>query len=255
MELNDLKEKSSKGEKIVALTCYDFTFASLIDKCGVDITLVGDSLGMVIKGYDTTLSVTIEEMIYHTRCVASGIKNSIVMADLPFSTYQESPEKAYSNASKLLEAGAKIIKLEGNAWIKKTINFLSSRDIPVCSHIGMLPQSLHKIGGYKVQGDSPEEASRLLKLSLELEREGADVLVLELVTKSLAKEITTSVKIPTIGIGSGPSTNGQVLVLYDILGLDSKVKPRFVKNFMRGNDSIKKCIEAYALSVRSGIYP
>ncbi len=237
------------------LACYDASFASLLDESGLDIILVGDSLGMVIKGHKTTLTVKMQEMIYHTRCVSSGVENSLIMTDMPFSSYQQSQQKAYANAAKLIEAGAHLVKLEGNGWITETVEFLANRDIPICCHIGLLPQSIHKHGGYKLQGVAVDEARRLKQLSKDLEQSGAECLVLELVSKNVAKQIRDSISIPAIGIGSGPYLDGQVLVLYDILGIKTSQKPKFAKDFLQTSGSIKNCIEKFINSVKDGSFP
>ncbi len=255
MKICDLKYRKKNRDAITMLSCYDSTFANLLDESGLDVILVGDSLGMVIKGHETTLTVKMQEMTYHTKCVSTGVKNSLIMTDMPFSSYQQSPQKAYSNASKLIEAGAHLVKLEGNNWINETVEFLANRDIPVCCHIGLLPQSIHKHGGYKLQGVEVEEAKKLLQLSKDLERSGAECLVLELVSKNLAKQITDSISIPTIGIESGPYLDGQVLVLYDILGLKTIKKPKSAKNFLQTSGSIKNCVQSFISAVKDGSFP
>jgi 3-methyl-2-oxobutanoate hydroxymethyltransferase len=250
-----LREMRANGEPIAMLTCYDASFAGLLDSQGVDCILVGDSLGMVIQGRDDTLPVTADDMAYHTRCVARGLSAAWLIADLPFGAYQASPEQAFANAVALMQAGAKMVKLEGGTWLAPTVAFLVERGIPVCAHLGLTPQSVHALGGYRVQGRSDEDAERLLADARALDAAGAAMLVLELVPSTLAERVTRAVGMPTIGIGAGNGTSGQVLVLHDMLDVYPGRKPRFVRNFMQGQPSIAAAIAAYVAAVRDRSFP
>jgi 3-methyl-2-oxobutanoate hydroxymethyltransferase len=250
-----LREMRANGEPIAMLTCYDASFAGLLDSQGVDCILVGDSLGMVIQGRDDTLPVTVDDMAYHTRCVARGLSAAWLIADLPFGAYQASPEQAFANAVALMQAGAKMVKLEGGTWLAPTVAFLVERGIPVCAHLGLTPQSVHALGGYRVQGRSDEDAERLLADARALDAAGAAMLVLELVPSTLAERVTRAVGMPTIGIGAGNGTSGQVLVLHDMLDVYPGRKPRFVRNFMQGQPSIAAAIAAYVAAVRDRSFP
>lgn len=254
VNVNTLKKMKQSGDKITWLTAYDYSFASLLDQSGVDVILVGDSLGMVIQGHDTPIPVTIEDSIYHTQCVARGTKNAMIVGDLPFGSYQLSKEQAYENSVYLMQAGAHVIKLEGGELQAETIQFLSDRGIAVCAHIGLTPQSVHKLGGFKVQGRG-DAAEQLLEDALGVEEAGAFAVVLEAMPQSLAKRITEKLSIPTIGIGAGADCDGQVLVLQDMLGIYPKKSPKFCKNFMHGSDSIAMAVERYVSDVRSGAFP
>ncbi len=240
---------------IAALTCYDASFAALLEGAGVDILLVGDSLGMVIQGKQTTLSVSMEDMAYHTKCVAQSSKSSFIVADMPFGSYQENAQKAFSHAAMLLSAGAHMVKIEGGLAMFDTVRFLSERGIPVCAHIGLMPQSVHRLGGYRVQGRTEEEAKRLLGEAAALEQAGAAMLLLEAIPGELAGEITESISIPTIGIGAGSACSGQVLVLYDLLGIYPGKQAKFVKNFMAGASDIGDAVRRYVLEVKGGTFP
>jgi 3-methyl-2-oxobutanoate hydroxymethyltransferase len=246
--------KRARGERIAMLTAYDATFARLCDVAGVDCVLIGDSLGMVIQGNDTTLPVTMEQVEYHTRCVAAGVTRSLILADLPFGTYQASRELAYANAARLLAAGAQMVKMEGGAWLADTLSFLVERGIPVCAHLGLTPQSVYQLGGYKVQGRGDEAAAELADDARLLQQAGASMLVLELVPAGLAAEVTASLSIPTIGIGAGAACSGQVLVLHDMLGI-SAGKRRFVRDFTAGGVGIGAALSAYVEAVRNGSFP
>ncbi|MGB2817468.1 MAG: 3-methyl-2-oxobutanoate hydroxymethyltransferase [Burkholderiaceae bacterium] len=250
-----LREMRAKGEPIAMLTCYDASFAGLLDRCGVDCILVGDSLGMVIQGGGDTLAVTVDEMAYHTRCVARGLSAAWLIADLPFGAYQAGPEQAFASAVALMQAGAKMVKLEGGAWLAPTVAFLVERGIPVCGHLGLTPQSVHALGGYRVQGRSDDEADRLLADARALDAAGAAMLVLELVPSALAERVTQAVGMPTIGIGAGGATSGQVLVLHDMLDVYPGRKPRFVRNFMLGQASIDAAVGAYVAAVKDRSFP
>jgi 3-methyl-2-oxobutanoate hydroxymethyltransferase len=242
------------GEKIAMLTCYDASFAALLDRAGVDALLIGDSLGMVIGGHASTLPVTLDEMIYHTRCVAAGARQALVVADMSFGSYQATREEAYANAARLMAAGAQMVKLEGGAWLAPTVEFLVARGIPVCGHLGLQPQSVHRVGGYKAQGKTEASARVLREDAQALAAAGIDLLVLEMVPAALAAEITAQRAVPTIGIGAGAGCNGQVLVLYDMLGIYPK-PARFVRNFMTGSETIEAAIAAYVAAVKDGSFP
>lgn len=249
-----LKNMKSAGEKITWLTAYDYSFANLLDRSGVDAILVGDSLGMVMQGHETPVPVTIEDSIYHTQCVARGSVNTMIVGDLPFGSYQLSKEQAYENAVKLMQAGAHTIKLEGGELQVETIKFLAERGIAVCAHIGLTPQSVHQLGGFKIQGRG-SAAKQLLEDAIGVEQAGAFAVVLEAIPQSLAADISERLSIPTIGIGAGPSCDGQVLVLQDMLGIYPKKSPKFSKNYMTGADTIKAAIENYVNEVKSGEFP
>ena len=242
------------GEKITMLTCYDASFASLMDRCGVEILLIGDSLGMVCNGHQSTLPVTVAEVAYHTAAVARGSKSAMIVADLPFGAYA-TPEAAFNNPVQLIQAGAHMVKLEGGAWLADTVRFLTERAIPVCAHLGLTPQSVHQMGGYKVQGKTTESADMLKADALRLQAAGAAVLVLEAIPSVLGKEVTDLLAIPTIGIGAGPDCSGQVLVMHDLLGVFPGRKARFVKNFMDGQTSIDAAVSAYVAAVKDGSFP
>ena len=250
-----LREMRTLGEPIAMLTCYDASFARLLDVQGVDCALIGDSLGMVVQGLDSTLPVTLDDVAYHTRCVARGIGATWLIADMPFGSYQGSPQAAFDNAVRLMQAGAKMVKLEGGAWLAPTIAFLVERGIPVCAHLGLTPQSVHALGGYRIQGRSEGEAERLLADARALDAAGAAMLVLELIPSVLAERVTQAVTMPTIGIGAGPAVSGQVLVLHDMLDVYPGKKPRFVRNFMLGQTDIGAAIGAYVAAVKDRSFP
>lgn len=256
---NELARMRAAGERIAVLTCYDSSFAALCDAAGVDVLLVGDSLGNVLQGRSTTLPVTMEHMAYHTACVAGGLGGggrAMLMSDLPFGSYQESPAQALRNAVSLMAAGAQMVKLEGGAHMAETVRFLVERGIPVCGHIGLTPQSVHQLGGFRVQGKS-EEAARILENDASaLEQAGAAMLVLELVPSALATRVTErSERLATIGIGAGPGCHGQVLVLHDLLGVSTGKRPRFVRNFMDGASSVQDAVGRYVTEVKHGRFP
>ena len=253
--LTKLQTMRAKGEKIAVLTCYDASFAALLEAQGVDVLLVGDSLGMVLQGHETTLPVTLDDMVYHTACVARGSKQAFIVADMPFGTSQISPEKTFEHAARLMAAGAQMVKLEGGAAMVDTVRFLTERGIPVCGHIGLTPQSVHQLGGYRVQGKASAAALKLLEDATALEQAGAGMLVLEAVPALLAAEITAALSIPTIGIGAGAACSGQVLVLHDMLDIYPGKKPRFVKNYMQGAGSIAEAVGGYVREVKSGAFP
>ncbi|MCU0809834.1 MAG: 3-methyl-2-oxobutanoate hydroxymethyltransferase [Thiobacillaceae bacterium] len=252
--LASLKAMPKRGEKIAVLTCYDASFARVLDAAGVDVLLVGDSLGMVVQGHASTLPVKLAEMCYHTRCVAAGTSRAFIVADLPFGSYQPSPERAFAAAARLVAAGAHMVKLEGGEVMVDTVAFLTRRGIPVCAHLGLLPQSVNQLGGYKVQGREEAAAAQLIADARALESAGAGLLVLEAVPAELARRTTASVSIPTIGIGAGADCSGQVLVLYDMLGLYPR-PPKFSKNFLAGADGIEAAVRAYVAAVKDGSFP
>jgi 3-methyl-2-oxobutanoate hydroxymethyltransferase len=253
--LTSLQALRDQGEKIAVLTCYDASFAVLLEAGGVNALLVGDSLGMVLQGHETTLPVTLDEMVYHTACVVRGSKQAFIITDMPFGTFQVSPEKTFENAAHLMAAGAQMIKLEGGAAMAETISFLTRRGIPVCAHIGLTPQSVHQMGGYRVQGKNDADAQRLLQDAVIVEQAGAGLLVLEAMPALLAAEITANVSIPTIGIGAGAACSGQVLVLHDMLDIYPGKKARFVKNYMQGTQGIADGVMRYVIEVKSGAFP
>jgi 3-methyl-2-oxobutanoate hydroxymethyltransferase len=243
------------GEKIAIVTCYDASFAALLERAGVDILLVGDSLGNVIQGEETTLPVTLDDMIYHTRCVKRGSSTAFVMTDMPFGTSQVSPGETFRNAAELMAAGANMVKIEGGSVMAETVEFLTQRGIPVCAHIGLTPQSVNQLGGYKVQGKTDYEAEQLLEDAVALEQAGAGMLLMEVVPAALAAQVTRTLSIPTIGIGAGKDCSAQVLVLYDMLGIYSGKKARFMKNFLTGAGSIEEAVQNYIRAVKTGEFP
>lgn len=252
--ISRLQDMKSKGEKITCLTSYDATFTHAMNEAGIEVILVGDSLGMVIQGQDSTLPVTMDDMCYHTAAVKRGNGNAFIMTDMPFMSYSK-PEQALDNAAKLMQAGANMVKIEGGAWLKDTVRLLSERGIPVCAHLGLTPQAVHKLGGYKVQGRDSSTAENLLKESLALVEAGADILLYECIPTELAKEITQAVSVPTIGIGAGVHTDGQVLVMHDMLGTNLGKPARFVKNFLTDGRSIQQAFEAYVDEVKQQTFP
>jgi 3-methyl-2-oxobutanoate hydroxymethyltransferase len=254
--LPELARMKRDGEKIAMLTGYDASFAALEDRCGVDMILVGDSLGNVIQGKTSTLPVTMEHMVYHTACVAALPSRPMLVADLPFGAYHESKEQAIRNAGKLLAVGAEMVKLEGGEVMAETVHFMVERGVPVCAHIGLTPQSVHALGGYRVQGRGEEAAARMKREALALEQAGAALMVLEMVPADLAGEITALLKVcATIGIGAGLACDGQVLVLHDMLGVYPGKKGRFVKDFMAEAKSIDGAVTAYVKAVKDGSFP
>ncbi|GAB4127751.1 MAG: 3-methyl-2-oxobutanoate hydroxymethyltransferase [Sideroxydans sp.] len=255
MTLSKLQAMRQRGEKIAMLTCYDASFATLLENNGVEVLLVGDSLGMVVQGRESTLPVTIEQMAYHVACVAAGSQRAFIVADMPFGTSQFSARETFAHAVQLMQAGAEMVKLEGGSEMAETIAFLTSRGIPVCAHIGLTPQSVHQLGGYKVQGRDDAAARRLEKDALALQRAGAGMIVLEAIPATLGAQVTRQLRIPTIGIGAGPDCSGQVLVLYDMLGIYPGHRPRFVKDFMQGASSIADAVAHYVAAVKAGDFP
>ncbi|MCX8043905.1 MAG: 3-methyl-2-oxobutanoate hydroxymethyltransferase [Desulfobacterota bacterium] len=252
----DIQRMKQEQKKIVMLTAYDYPFARMLDECGIDILLVGDSLGNVVLGFENTLPVTMADMEHHVRAVRRGCKQALLVADLPFLSYQVSPEDAKRNAGILIKhTGAEAVKLEGGENMASIIRALTLIDIPVMAHIGLTPQSIHRMGGYKVQGKQEAQRQKLLADAAAVEHAGAFAVVLECVPASLAKEITQLLSIPTIGIGAGPHCDGQVLVIHDLLGLSGKFRPKFIKQYAQLEDIIKQAVTAFISDVRSGTFP
>lgn len=254
--LHRLREMHAHGEKIAMITAYDASFAALVDAAGVDCTLVGDSLGMVVKGQPSTLSVTLEQIAYHTRSVARGNRAAFLIADMPFGSYQENPVQALRNAGTLMAAGAQMVKIEGGGWTPETVHFLVERGVPVCAHLGLTPQSVHALGGYRIQGKDADSAATLRRHARELSEAGAAMMVLELVPAAVAREVQAeNPQLMTIGIGAGSGTAGQVLVLHDMLHVTRGKLPRFVRNFMEGASSIEDAVRRYVAAVKDGSFP
>jgi len=249
-----LSSMKKNGEKFAVLTAYDACFSHLVSTAGTEVILVGDSLGMVLQGNDSTLPVTVEEMAYHTQAVAKGNQGSLIMADLPFMSYS-TPEQAMDSSAVLMQAGANMVKLEGGAWLAESISMLAERGVPVCAHLGLTPQTVNKLGGYRVQGRDQETAEQMINDALLLQDAGASMILLECVPTLLAKEITLAVDIPVIGIGAGADTDAQVLVLHDMLGITPGRRPKFVKNFMADADTIETAISQYVTDVKGGVFP
>jgi 3-methyl-2-oxobutanoate hydroxymethyltransferase len=255
VNVSTLRQMKADGEKIACLTAYDASFGLLVDAAGVDLVLVGDSLGMVVQGHDTTVPVTVNDVIYHCKNVARGVRRAFLVADMPFMSYTN-PEQALDNAVMLMqEGGAMMIKLEGGASQLEIVEHLARHDIPVCAHIGLKPQSVHKIGGFKVQGREPDQAREMIDSSKRLQDAGADVVLTECVPNELGDAVTKALSVPVIGIGAGPNVDGQILVLYDMLDITKGKTPRFVRNFMRGHDAPFDAITAYVKAVKDGSYP
>jgi 3-methyl-2-oxobutanoate hydroxymethyltransferase len=255
LTLRRIHDMSRSGEKITMLTCYDAAFARILDDAGVEILLVGDSLGMVVQGHPTTLPVSMQEMEYHTRCVARGNKTAWIIGDMPFGSYHESLEQAVGNATRLMQSGAHMVKVEGGGWTVATVRALVERGIPVCAHLGFTPQSVHALGGYRIQGRDESAANLLKQHARELVDAGASMLVLELMPSELARELTASLGVPVIGIGAGAGCSGQVLVLYDALGITRGKQPRFVRDFSQRGLSIEDAVRLYVSEVKGGRFP
>jgi 3-methyl-2-oxobutanoate hydroxymethyltransferase len=251
--INTLYKLKAQGERFVMISLYDAHMAAMAQKCGVEVVLIGDSLGMTVLGYDSTLPVTMEHMIYHVEAVARGNKKSLIVSDLPFMTYA-TPEDALRNCARIMQAGAHMVKLEGGAWLAETVTMLAERGIPVCAHLGLTPQSVNKFGGFRVQGRTNEAAETILADAKLLADAGADLLVLECVPAALAAQITASIKIPTVGIGAGKDTDAQVLVINDILGLTEQ-PPKFSKNFLLEARDIPGAMQKYVADVKNGVFP
>ncbi|MBL1278192.1 MAG: 3-methyl-2-oxobutanoate hydroxymethyltransferase [Ectothiorhodospiraceae bacterium] len=250
-----LRKMKQAGEKITCLTAYDSSFSQILEEEGVEILLVGDSLGMVMQGQDSTLPVKLADMIYHTQMVRSVNKSALVMTDLPFMTYA-TPMQALASSGRLMkEGGAHMVKLEGGANMVETVGHLAEQGIPVCAHLGLLPQSVNKLGGYKVQGRTEKEAQKMLADAVAMEAAGADIILLECVPSILAAEITAALDVPVIGIGAGPQCDAQVLVLYDMLGITSGKRPRFTKDFLEASGDIRGAVRAYVQAVKNGSFP
>jgi 3-methyl-2-oxobutanoate hydroxymethyltransferase len=249
-----LQAMRDAGEKIAMLTCYDASFSSLCDRAGVDVLLIGDSLGNVLQGHTTTLPVSLDEIAYHTACVARAQPSALIVADLPFGTYG-TPEDAFASSVKLMRAGAQMVKLEGGEWLAPTVKMLVERAVPVCAHIGLTPQSVHAFGGFKVQGKTESGAAQMLRDARAIEEAGAQLVVIEAVPSALGAQVTNQLRIPTIGIGAGVDCSGQVLVLHDMLGVFPGKRPKFVKDFMQGQPSIEAAVGAYVKAVKDGSFP
>jgi len=255
VNVSTLAQMKADGEPIACLTAYDASFAFIVDQAGIDLVLVGDSLGMVIQGHDTTVPVTVEDVIYHSRVVARGLRRAFLMADMPFMSYS-SPEQALDNAVRLMqEGGAMMVKLEGARGQAGIVEHLARHDIPVCAHIGLRPQSVHKIGGFKVQGRDSAQAVQMVDDAVALQEAGADILLLECVPNELGQAVRDAITVPVIGIGAGPSVDGQILVLYDMLGITQGRLPRFVRNFMLDADSPLQACEQFVAAVKNKEYP
>lgn len=255
MTLHRLRAMHQAGEKVAMLTCYDASFARVLDDAGVDVLLVGDSLGMVLQGRDSTVPVSLDEMAYHTQCVARGNHHAWIVADLPFGSYHESAEQAVRSATRLMQSGAHMVKLEGGGWTAPLVRLLVERGIPVCAHLGLTPQSVHALGGYRVQGRDEAAAELLRRHARELTDAGATMLVLELMPSALARELTLELSIPVIGIGAGAGCSGQVLVLHDMLGITRGKLPRFVRNFMSEGGGVEEAVDRYIAAVKDGSFP
>ena len=255
LTLHHLREMHATGEKIAMLTCYDASFARVLDEAEVDCLLVGDSLGMVVQGHATTVPVTLADMAYHVACVARGNRSAWLIGDLPYGSYHASPEQAMASAVTLMQAGAHMVKLEGGGWTTETVRFLAERGIPVCAHLGLTPQSVHALGGWRVQGRDAAGAATLLEQARALQAAGAAMLVIELVPTALGAQITQALTIPVIGIGAGPDCSGQVLVTHDMLGLGPAKPARFVRNFMDKAVSVSDAVRAYVHAVKTGHFP
>ncbi|MGN6083121.1 3-methyl-2-oxobutanoate hydroxymethyltransferase [Trinickia sp.] len=249
-----LQTMREAGEKIAMLTCYDASFASLLDRSGVDVLLIGDSLGNVVQGQTTTLPVTLADIAYHTACVARAQPRALIMADLPFGTFG-TPAEAFASSVQAMRAGAQMVKIEGGEWLAETVRFLVERSVPVCAHVGLTPQSVHAFGGFKVQGKTDEGANQLLRDALALQDAGAQMVLMEAVPPAVGANITQALRVPTIGIGAGVDCSGQVLVLHDMLGIFPGKPARFVKDFMAGEPSIGAAIEAYVKAVKDSAFP
>ncbi|MGN5011145.1 3-methyl-2-oxobutanoate hydroxymethyltransferase [Aeromonas veronii] len=249
-----LLKMKQEGQKFTAITAYDATFAKLFDDEGAHVLLIGDSLGMVLQGGQDTLAVNMDEMVYHTRCVARGASKALVVADMPFMSYA-TPEQTYQNAARLMAAGARMVKMEGGDWLCDSIRHLTCNGVPVCGHLGLTPQSVHVFGGFKVQGRDEFQAQEIYRQALELQAAGIQLLVLECVPTALAERITKALRIPVIGIGAGPATDGQILVMHDAFGVTSGYVPKFTKNFLAETGDVRAAIRLYVQQVSEGSFP
>jgi 3-methyl-2-oxobutanoate hydroxymethyltransferase len=252
--VSTLAKMKHNGEKIATVTAYDASFAKLFDEAGIHAMLIGDSLGMVLQGHDDTLPVTTEQIAYHTRCVKAGTQEALIIADMPFMSYA-TPEQTYANAAQLMQAGANMVKLEGGKWLIETIEGLTDRGIPVCAHLGLTPQSVNIFGGFKVQGRNEHKANQMVEHALKVAKAGAQLLVLECIPSDLAGRITDAIKIPTIGIGAGGQTDGQILVMHDLIGISAGYIPKFSKNYLAETGDITKAISKYIQEVQAGVFP
>lgn len=249
-----LRTFKSEGKKFTALTAYDASFANAFDSEGVDVLLVGDSMGMVLQGHNDTLPVTVDDIAYHTRCVRRGVERALLIADMPFMSYA-TPEQTMTNATTLMQAGANMVKVEGGHWLLESVKMLTERGIPVCAHLGLTPQSVHVFGGFKIQGRDADNAQRILDEAKALEAAGAQLLVVECIPAPLAKAITEALTIPVIGIGAGADADGQILVMHDVLGISSGYIPRFSKNYLKQTGEIRSAVRAYIDEVAQGVFP
>lgn len=252
--ITNLLKMKQDGQKITAITAYDATFAKLFDDEGAQVLLIGDSLGMVLQGGEDTLGVSMDEMVYHTRCVVRGTSKALVVTDMPFMSYA-TPEQTYQNAARLMAAGARMVKMEGGDWLCDSIRHLTRNGVPVCGHLGLTPQSVHVFGGFKVQGRDEFHAQEIYRQALELQAAGIQLLVLECVPVALAERITKALRIPVIGIGAGPATDGQILVMHDAFGITSGYVPKFTKNFLAETGDMHAAIRLYVKQVSEGTFP
>ncbi len=252
--ITDLMAWKKEGRKFATITAYDASFAGLFEEQGIPVILVGDSLGMVLQGKSDTLSVTVEEIAYHTRSVRAGSPNTLLMADMPFMSYS-TPEKACESAAELMRAGANMVKIEGGAWLAETVTALTERAVPVCAHLGLTPQSVNIFGGFRVQGRDADKAEQMVKDALALEKAGAQIILLECVPATLAARISETVSVPVIGIGAGKGTDGQILVMHDILGISANYIPKFSKNYLAETGDIRKAVSQYVTDVENGTFP
>ncbi|MGM0594930.1 MAG: 3-methyl-2-oxobutanoate hydroxymethyltransferase [Pseudomonadota bacterium] len=255
INLTTLRQMKERGEKIAVLTAYDASFAQLIEQAGVEVLLVGDSLGMVVQGHASTAPVSLNDMVYHSALVSRGSEQALVVADLPFLSYASAEQALHAAARLMKEGGAQMVKLEGGAVMVETVRRLAGQGVPVCAHLGLLPQSVHKLGGYRVQGREAESAEAILADARAMESAGADLLVLECVPRELARRVSKAVSMPVIGIGAGPDTDGQVLVLYDMLGITPGKRPKFSHDFLAESGSVGRALERYVGQVKSGAFP
>ncbi|EGR1152953.1 3-methyl-2-oxobutanoate hydroxymethyltransferase [Vibrio parahaemolyticus] len=254
MTINDLIKWKQEGRKFATSTAYDASFAQLFESQEMPVLLVGDSLGMVLQGENDTLPVTVDDIVYHTRCVRAGSPNCLLMADMPFMSYA-TPEQACENAAKLMRAGANMVKIEGGDWLVDTVKMLTERAVPVCAHLGLTPQSVNIFGGYKIQGRDQEKADRMVKDALALQEAGAQIVLLECVPSELAERITKVLDVPVIGIGAGNVTDGQILVMHDMFGISANYMPKFSKNFLAETGDMRKAVAKYIEDVANGVFP
>lgn len=254
VRISQLLKMKQSGEKITAVTAYDASFSKLFHENGIEVMLIGDSLGMVLHGEDTTLGVSVEDIAYHTRAVRKGATDAFVIADMPFMSYPD-PDTAGFHAAELMRAGANMVKMEGGEWLVDTVKHLTQQGIPVCAHLGLLPQQVHVIGGYRVQGKTKEQADKLIEEALKLQAAGAQLLVVECIPAALGKRFSEALHIPVIGIGAGADTDGQILVMHDMLGMNADYLPKFTRNFLVGHDSLAKAVQSYVTAVKGVSFP